>query len=151
MKMFSSLRQTEEKRYDSAANHEKCAFKAGTLESGIENFPSEHTAPFLEYYAQIKINVSEGHLVLEIGIGTGRHSHPILEAGGKLTGLDISEKALSLCKLRHPSVMVIKGSMESLPFDDSTFDVAVSCASLSYGNFNLVSSEISRVLKKVDC
>ena len=141
-------RQTEENRYDSAAIHEKHFFEKGVLESGIENFPSQHTPPFLEYYAQISRNVSEGQLVLEIGIGTGRHSHPILEAGGKLTGLDVSEKALNLCKLRHPSVVVIKGSMESLPFDDSTFDVAVSCASLSYGNSDLVDSEISRVLKK---
>ena len=146
--MFSSLRQTEEKRYDSAANNEKSAFEAGTLESGIENFPSEHTPPFLEYYFQIGKNVSQGQLVLEIGIGTGRHSHPVLEAGGNLTGLDVSENALNLCKLRHPSAMVIRESMETLPFDDSTFDVVVSCASLSYGNFSLVSSEISRVLKK---
>jgi ubiquinone/menaquinone biosynthesis C-methylase UbiE len=86
--------------------------------------------------------------VLEIGSGTGDHTNIILNTGAEVTALDISPSSLQVLRLRHPTIAkTITANMESLPFRSDEFDAVISCASLSYGNFRLVSSEIYRVLK----
>ena len=114
----------------------------------LENISSKHLRPFLSFYELISTNIQEGSKVLEIGSGTGDHTGIILNTKAEVTTLDISPSSLQVLRLRHPTIArTITANMENLPFGSEEFDAVISCASLSYGNFRLVSAEIYRVLK----
>ena len=63
--------------------------------------------------------------VLEVGCGTGRNL-PMYPPGIALVGLDPSHEALAAARRRAPSVPLVAGSAESLPFGDGSFDTIVS-------------------------
>lgn len=70
--------------------------------------------------------------VLELACGTGRISIPIAEAGGRITGLDLSEHMLARCrqKLRNlpqevrDRIHLVQSSMTDFSLDDS-FDLVI--------------------------
>lgn len=62
--------------------------------------------------------------VLEIGVGTGRISKPIQEAGFDVTGIDISVRMLEKAKEKGIGHLVI-GDARNLPFLDSSFDATL--------------------------
>ncbi|WP_341528383.1 class I SAM-dependent methyltransferase [Nostoc sp. UHCC 0302] len=88
----------------------------------------------------------------ETGIGTGRIAVPIAKRGYSYTGVDVSEKMLAELHRKLEGVShrltAIKADATSLPFDDNSFDVA-----LTVHVFHLISAwkqalaEIRRVLK----
>ncbi|MBR8836392.1 MAG: methyltransferase domain-containing protein [Stigonema ocellatum SAG 48.90 = DSM 106950] len=88
----------------------------------------------------------------ETGIGTGRIAVPIAKRGYSYTGIDVSEKMLAELHQKLEGVShkltAIQGDATALPFDDNSFDVA-----LTVHVFHLISAwkqalaEIRRVLK----
>jgi ubiquinone/menaquinone biosynthesis C-methylase UbiE len=62
--------------------------------------------------------------LLDIGCGGGSHTCAFTAAGWEAVGLDVSEAQLELARER--GCEVVPGSAESLPFDDGSFDAAVS-------------------------
>jgi ubiquinone/menaquinone biosynthesis C-methylase UbiE len=62
--------------------------------------------------------------LLDIGCGGGSHTAAFAAAGWKPVGIDISQAQLELARKRGCEVVL--GRAESLPFDDATFDCAVS-------------------------
>lgn len=88
----------------------------------------------------------------ETGIGTGRIAVPIAKRGYSYTGIDVSEKMLAELHQKLEGVphklTAIQGDATALPFDDNSFDVA-----LTVHVFHLISAwkqalaEIRRVLK----
>jgi ubiquinone/menaquinone biosynthesis C-methylase UbiE len=70
--------------------------------------------------------------ILEMGVGTGRIALPIIRAGYRYTGVDISSRMLE--KLRaalrtipgaEQRVTVVEGDITALPFADRRFDVVM--------------------------
>jgi len=98
------------------------------------------------------VSPTEETKFFEIGIGTGRIAAPIAKKGYLYTGVDISEKMLAELHRKLEGVShrltAIKADATSLPFEDNSFDVA-----LTVHVFHLVSAwkqalaEIRRVLK----
>ncbi len=88
----------------------------------------------------------------ETGIGTGRIAVPIAKKGYSYTGIDISEKMLAELQRKLEGIShrlrAVKGDATALPFDDNSFDVA-----LTVHVYHLVSAwkqalaEIRRILK----
>jgi SAM-dependent methyltransferase len=117
-------------------------------EEGYLHFPKVHIEPFESYYSAISRNLYGKIQVLEIGSGMGQHTRPIVSGKTRVTALDISENSLFVLQKRFGKAVKTQiGNMEEMPFPDSSFDLIVSCGSLSYGDPQKVDSEIVRVLK----
>ena len=117
------------------------------LQTGIHAVPEIFRAPFVKYYDLLKSNIHVNSKVLELGSGTGIHTNVLCELARNVTVLDISKTSLDLCKKNTDNkVKGILGSMENIPCPDNSFDVVVSCGSLSYANLEKLKSEIERVL-----
>ena len=71
--------------------------------------------------------VGTGELCLEIGIGTGRIALPLVDAGVRIVGVDISSGMLhKLAAKRHsPWPQVAVGDATRLPFRNATFGSAI--------------------------
>ena len=83
--------------------------------------------------------------ILDIGCGTGQLMKE-LQAYGTVTGIDISERAVSYCKERGLSPDV--GSADKLPYPDNFFDTVVIMDVLEHlEDDSLGAQELLRVLK----
>ncbi|MCW2927856.1 MAG: methyltransferase type 11 [Thermoleophilia bacterium] len=73
-----------------------------------------------------------GRDVVELGCGTAYVSSWLARAGAKVTGIDVSDEQLATARrLRaehgfEDRIELIQGSGEDLPFDDASFDLAIS-------------------------
>jgi ubiquinone/menaquinone biosynthesis C-methylase UbiE len=142
----------ERDRYDARA---KTQLAGGVLVSetpfGSQTMSSYLQTPYIYYEQMISELIRPEHRVLELGAGAGLHTRVLLQTGAQVTASDISTNSLGLLKQQYKNVpgnlITEIADMESLPFDDSSFDVITSAGSLSYGDPILVDSEIRRVLR----
>jgi SAM-dependent methyltransferase len=138
-------KRLEENRYDSRALN-----YSNTKEfNAYDSEKSYILDPIEDYYSLIK-NISGSLRFLEIGAGMGENSEPILKAGHKLHSTDISSESVEIMKKRFQKYNTFSAEtadMESLPFEDQSYDVVASSGSLSYGDNYKVLNEIYRVLK----
>ncbi|MGE3724342.1 MAG: class I SAM-dependent methyltransferase [Candidatus Sericytochromatia bacterium] len=101
----------------------------------------------LHEYTQFK-----GKKVLDIGCGNGYVLSKYAQEGANVTGIDITETAIDLCKKRF-DFMNLNGvfqveNAESLPFEDNTFDCVCSMGVLHHTpNPTKAIEEIYRILK----
>lgn len=87
--------------------------------------------------------------LLDIGCGSGVLCKMAYDKGFKITGLDAAPEMLKEAEKRVPQGSFYEGDMESLPFDNETFDVVTAVTSIHIANnpANAV-REAARVLKK---
>jgi len=73
-----------------------------------------------------RLHVSEGTRLLDIGCGSGYAARMAAELGAAVTGIDITPELIEIARERLPNGGDFRvGSMDSLPFDDGSFDAAV--------------------------
>jgi SAM-dependent methyltransferase len=139
----------EIKKYSEVARIELSNIKHSRyLSNGIDRVPDKHQQPFVEYYQAVSEMVYPGIRVLELGAGTGLHSSIPVELGAELTALDISRESLEVLSFRlNGRVDLLCADMSCIPLPDSSFDLIISCGSLSYGNPKTVYKEVTRLLK----
>lgn len=79
---------------------------------------------------------TDGAKVLDLGCGTGLEleHYFILNPSAKITGIDLTESMLNALKNKFPEkdLTLICGSYFDVPFDENTFDAAVSVESLHH-------------------
>jgi demethylmenaquinone methyltransferase / 2-methoxy-6-polyprenyl-1,4-benzoquinol methylase len=68
--------------------------------------------------------VRSGDAVLDACCGTGDLAIADAGAGGRVTGLDFSERMLERARSKAPDLEWISGDVLALPFDAATFDAA---------------------------
>ncbi|MBF0275261.1 MAG: class I SAM-dependent methyltransferase [Nitrospinae bacterium] len=90
--------------------------------------------------------------VLEVGSGRGGGSEWIARTQQvrSMTGVDLSENAINLCKKNHkpPHLTYKQGDAEKLPFDNQSFDVALNIeSSHHYPLMPVFLQEVERVLR----
>jgi ubiquinone/menaquinone biosynthesis C-methylase UbiE len=93
--------------------------------------------------------LKDGECVLDIGIGTGLLEEKISRRV-KIYGIDISKKMMEKAKEKNLNVEFKKGSFNSIPYTDKTFDVIISCFAFHHLTDNekeLSLVEMKRVLK----
>ena len=61
--------------------------------------------------------------VLDIGTGSGIFARAFINKGLSVTGIDINPEMLKTARQRVPEAQFQAGSMETLPFEDSSFDL----------------------------
>jgi len=91
--------------------------------------------------------------VLEVGCGRGGGAASLMKYASprSLTGIDLSSKAISLCRnlARIPSLTFKVGDAEKIPFHDGSFDAVVNVeSSHCYPQLHKFFAEALRVLKK---
>lgn len=87
--------------------------------------------------------VPEGGTVLDLGCGSGRDSHEMLERGYDVTALDGSEEMCALAEI-HTGLEVLHMKFEELDFDE-VFEGIWACASL----LHVESVKMPEILRKV--
>jgi demethylmenaquinone methyltransferase/2-methoxy-6-polyprenyl-1,4-benzoquinol methylase len=68
--------------------------------------------------------VRPGDEVLDACCGTGDLAIADARAGGRVTGLDFSERMLERARRKAPELTWVSGDVLALPFDDASFDSA---------------------------
>ena len=150
MKGMNKDKKTECLRYDVRA---QSLLAVGT--SAVERAPDFgslavpliYRAPYIYYEQCIRNFVFQNHDVLELGSGTGLHTYVLTQTGARVVASDISNHSLEVLSQRIGGLKTRVADMESLPFEEHSFDVVASAGSLSYGNPASVDAEVRRVLR----
>ena len=92
--------------------------------------------------------VRPGDRVLDACCGTGDLAVAAQAAGGRVTGLDFSEKMLERARRKSSSIEWMRGDLLELPFEDASFDAAT----VGFGVRNVADlerglGELARVLR----
>jgi ubiquinone/menaquinone biosynthesis C-methylase UbiE len=86
--------------------------------------------------------------LLDVGCGGGAHAVAFAERGWTVTGIDVSPVQLELARARR--VEVLEADATALPFEDASFDAAVSIFThTDVDDFPAVMRETARVLRPV--
>jgi SAM-dependent methyltransferase len=86
----------------------------------VEHYLSKRTAFVLRHCPR--------GAALDVGCGTGALAARLAAAGYRMTGIDPSEGMLEVLRARAPGVRAVRGSGDSLPFPDDSFDLVLSVA-----------------------
>jgi ubiquinone/menaquinone biosynthesis C-methylase UbiE len=79
-----------------------------------------------------KLRIQKDDRVLDVACGTGSWLLAVQEAGALPYGIDISERAIGICKKIMPGGDFRTGVAEALPYDDDQFDVVTCFGSLEH-------------------
>ena len=96
----------------------------------------------------------EGAQALDLGCGRGEVSAQLALLGAEVTGVGISTESLSRARRLAQAqgvanrIELMEGNVESLPFDDNRFDLAVSAGVMSFVDFDRAVAELARVVKQ---
>jgi demethylmenaquinone methyltransferase/2-methoxy-6-polyprenyl-1,4-benzoquinol methylase len=91
--------------------------------------------------------VRPGDAVLDACCGTGDLAIACARAGGRVTGLDFSERMLERARRKAPGLEWVRGDLLALPFADASFDVAtVGFGVRNAADLELAFRELRRVL-----
>ena len=83
---------------------------------------------------------------LDVGCGTGVATTVAGELGWSPVGVDVSAELLVIARER--GLDVVEGSAHSLPFEDASFDGAISVwTHTDVGDFRAVVAEVTRILR----
>ena len=90
---------------------------------------------------------------IDVGCGEGHNTQRVAESGAEMTGIDISLKFIQYARERVNGnglkMSFIQASAFDLPFDDSSFDFAISTmAFMDFPEQHKAMAEVYRVLKK---
>ena len=92
--------------------------------------------------------VRPGDEVLDACCGTGDLAIAAERAGGRVTGLDFSERMLERARRKSPSVEWVRGDVLALPFADESFDaVTIGFGIRNVENLEAGLGELARVLR----
>lgn len=104
-----------------------------------------------ERYSQIVSSMCNGKHLLEYGCGTGSGSLKWLQAGARLTGIDISSEGIrkareNIQKSGFRAEYFVMNA-ENTDFPQNNFDIVVGTGILHHLDLKLAYSELSRILK----
>jgi SAM-dependent methyltransferase len=93
-------------------------------------------------------DTSAGMSVLDVACGPGYLSDYVRKLGAIPTGLDFSEKMVTIAQQMFPGISFVRGDAQDLPFDDASFDrVMINFGLLHVADPEQACAEAARVLK----
>jgi SAM-dependent methyltransferase len=81
-----------------------------------------------------RVQIDPGQCVLDIGCGVGVFLRLVADRGAQPFGLDASESLIAAARERLPHADLRVGDMESLPYEDDTFDLVTGFNSFFFAN-----------------
>jgi ubiquinone/menaquinone biosynthesis C-methylase UbiE len=97
-----------------------------------EALPAHVVEHYLEKRARYVLSRCGTGTGLDVGCGTGALAGRLARAGWRMTGIDPSQGMLEVLARRAPEVEAVRGSGAELPFDDDSFDLVLSVATLHH-------------------
>ncbi len=103
-----------------------------------------------------RLDIREGHLLLDAGCGEGRHCFGALERGARVVGLDLDFEAMRLAHRRlrsrgeelESTGTMLQGNTFGLPFADATFDRVICSEVMEHvHDYGAAVAELARVTK----
>lgn len=93
-----------------------------------DRFMGIYSRPLARHFAEW-MEVAAGQRVLDVGCGPGALTEQLVALVGAehVAAVDPSEPFVEVCRARHPGVDVRRGTADSLPFEDGTFDAVAAC------------------------
>lgn len=116
--------------------------------------PPSRRASFAWFDAWLSEQDVTGKRTLDLGCGRGEVSVQLAKLGADVTGIDISQESLSRAGTLARDhgvadrVALREGNAEQLPFQDDSFDLAVSAGLMSFVDFDRAIAELSRVVRR---
>lgn len=97
-------------------------------------------------------NPAPGSQVLDVAAGSGNPAIAVAQAGARVTALDLAPSLLEIGRRRARDAGVdidfVEGDAEALPFDDASFDVALSVVGVQFApRHEIVARELARVVR----
>ena len=90
----------------------------------------------VEHYLDKRVAFVRNHCplgpALDVGCGTGVLAGRLAQAGYRMTGVDPSQGMLDVLSARTPAVAAVRGSGTDLPFDDDSFELVLSVATMHH-------------------
>jgi len=132
--------------YTKYYSNERTLEEKGVYNTILKRWEKEVTSSYFPVNAKI----------LDVGCGMGREAFNLYDMGFSITGIDISENAISSAKEfaseTNRDIMFMTTNGKDLPFDNNSFDVIIiwnQTFGLFYGESNQVAflKECKRVLK----
>ena len=126
------------------------SFDWGKTSKDYAKYRDIYPKEFYEKIAELGLCV-KGQSVLDIGTGTGVLPRNMYSYGANWTGTDISEnqieQAAILSKEQGMDINFLVSPAETLPFEDSSFDVITACQCHWYFDHKVTAPLFSRLLK----
>lgn len=102
-----------------------------------------HTVNFLN-----KLDLKD-KTVLDLGCGSGRYTKELVRLKSEVFGIDVSENLITIAKKDLPNVDFRVGSVDKLPYSNSSFDFVFSGLVIDYfPDLKKAFAEVSRVIKE---
>ena len=143
-------REIERDRYNDEAQKQFIASQGEDYILGAQAVALPYRRPYLHYEELISSNLSDKDLSCELASGYGLHTGVILRTGSTLVATDISEVSLGVLAENFKDfdrLSIHVADIEKLPFSDESFTAVLCAGGLSYGDNQLVISEILRILR----
>ncbi|WP_132249950.1 class I SAM-dependent methyltransferase [Natranaerovirga pectinivora] len=80
------------------------------------------------------LQLDKGAAVLDIGCGTGNYTVALNQKGLSMTGMDISSTMIDSAQAKKPDMNWVKGDSSCIPFEDFSFDGAISSLVIHHYN-----------------
>ncbi|MGB8879539.1 MAG: class I SAM-dependent methyltransferase [Solirubrobacteraceae bacterium] len=81
-----------------------------------------------------ELNIGAGRALLDIGCGSGYAARMAAALGATVTGIDITPDLIEIARERVPIADFRIAGMDTLPFEDNTFDAAVGFNSFQFAD-----------------
>lgn len=138
--------------WDRASCGEELFLKGNTAAEAYKNEAKLRYELEPEILSFGKFGEAREKMVLEVGVGLGADHQQLAEAGARLFGIDLTERAIRHTEKRlalfHLSSNLLVSDAEELSFRDNTFDMVYSWGVIHHSpNTPKAVSEIRRILK----
>lgn len=118
----------------------------------LKSMNKEHTPVSLWVLKHLEIKPDD--IILDIGCGGGMNVKRMAEKAGKVYGVDYSIISVNLSSevngdlIRRGQVEIVEGNVQSLPFEDNTFDIVTAFETVYFWpDIEKCFGEVKRVLK----
>jgi SAM-dependent methyltransferase len=119
----------------------------GTDPEAWANLSEPHNRPLFEAVLDAA-EVGEGTRLLDVGCGTGMLLQLAVERGAVPAGIDVTPELLAIARDRLPGADLREGDMETLPWDDASFDAVTGVNAFQFaGDPGKALAEAARVLR----
>lgn len=104
-------------------------------------------------HAVMRLNPRPGEKILDVATGTGWTSRLVARRGATVTGIDIAAGLIEVAERQSQMAMLpiryLLADAEDLPFDDGSFDAAVSTVGIMFATRpEAAAKELSRVVRR---
>nr|CAB3264259.1 putative methyltransferase DDB_G0268948 [Phallusia mammillata] len=106
---------------------------------------------FLNKHSPLETSESRHQCMVDVGCGNGQATELFAPYFTEVNGFDISPNQIEHASRKFSNVKYQVASSESMPFEDKSVDLLISCEAVHWLELNVFFAECTRVLKPNGC